>query len=98
MLNHTFVRNNGVFALLFMIPLTLYPQIATTPAFEVATVKENPAPDTATSRYIVCHGTDGGDTQIPLGRCISRGLPLGWVVAEAFDISVSQASQLIVGK
>jgi uncharacterized protein (TIGR03435 family) len=98
MRNHTFGRNNGVFALLLMIPLTVYSQIAARSAFEVATVKENPAPDTATSRYIVCHGTDSGDPQIPLGRCISRGLPLGWVVAEAFDISVSQAGQLIVGK
>jgi hypothetical protein len=41
--------NRPVFALLLMIPMTLYAQIPTRPAVEVATVKEIPAPETATS-------------------------------------------------
>ena len=88
---------NAALLFLMTIPLTALSQVRTTPTFEVATVKANPSPDTATARYIVCHGTDGGDAQVPLGRCVARGVPLGWVVAVAFDIPVTQARQFIVG-
>jgi len=68
--------------------------------FEVPTVKLNAMSDAElrVSRMWGCHGTDNQvDSRIPTGRCVSRGVPLRVMIAEAYGIPFMQMNQLLSG-
>jgi len=74
-----------------------YGQNLPAPSFEVATVKPGVVSD---ARYAFCHGTDneaGVPASIPLGRCITKGVPLRIVIAYAYDVPMMQMGQIISG-
>ena len=66
------------------IPLLSQSPSGQRPSFEVASIK--PSPSDPTILRMACHGTDGGPTTIPLGRCIVDGYPLKIIAEWAYGV------------
>jgi len=88
-------------AVIFLVFISAVSAAAQSPVFEVATVKLNTMTDAELRtgvRVWGCHGTDNAvDSRIPLGRCVSRGIPLRYMIAEAYGIPFYHLNALLSG-